>query len=71
MPNEPQLKDTNQKQYFMEHGTPMLMDYVVRELENKVKFLHDLILFLVIQSCYDLSTIKKDFFILVFCYVLI
>lgn len=35
MPNEPQLKDANQKKYFLEHGTPMLMDYVVRELEKK------------------------------------
>ncbi|KAK8736367.1 hypothetical protein OTU49_004963 [Cherax quadricarinatus] len=35
MPNEAQLKDTNQRQYFLDHGTPMLMDYVARELEKK------------------------------------
>lgn len=35
MPNEPKLKDTNQKDYFAKYGRPMLMDYVNRELEKK------------------------------------
>lgn len=35
MPNEPRLKDDNQQKYFLEHGRPMLMDYVTRELKNK------------------------------------
>ncbi|XP_042872845.1 galactose-1-phosphate uridylyltransferase-like [Penaeus japonicus] len=35
MPNEPKLKDTNQRDYFAKHGRPMLMDYVNRELEKK------------------------------------
>lgn len=39
MPNEPKLKDTNQRDYFAKHGRPMLMDYVNRELEKKVRFL--------------------------------
>lgn len=39
MPNEPKLKDTNQKDYFAKYGRPMLMDYVNRELEKKVRLL--------------------------------
>lgn len=35
MPNEPKLKDTNQKDYFAKYGKPMLMDYVNKELEKK------------------------------------
>lgn len=35
MPNEPKLKDTNQKAYFAKYGRPMLMDYVNKELEKK------------------------------------
>lgn len=35
MPNEPKLKDTNQKDYFAKYGRPMLMDYVNKELEKK------------------------------------
>lgn len=38
MPNEPKLKDTNQKAYFAKYGRPMLMDYVNKELEKKVRF---------------------------------
>lgn len=35
MPNEPKLKDTNQKDYFAKYGRPMLLDYVNKELEKK------------------------------------
>ncbi|KAK4320018.1 hypothetical protein Pmani_009087 [Petrolisthes manimaculis] len=35
LPNEPRMKDYNQRQYYLNHGTPMLMDYVVREMEKQ------------------------------------
>nr|CAD7572574.1 unnamed protein product [Timema californicum] len=34
-PNEPRIKDFHQKEYFKEHGRPLLMDYVAKELEKK------------------------------------
>ena len=41
MPNDPKLKDENQRKYYAEHGRPMLLDYVTKELEKKVS-LHSL-----------------------------
>ncbi|CAE1228540.1 galT [Acanthosepion pharaonis] len=35
IPNEPAVKDKTQKSYFKEHGSPLLVDYVNRELEHK------------------------------------
>lgn len=42
LPNEPRIKDINQREYMEKYGRPMLMDYVERELKAKV----DNILFL-------------------------
>lgn len=36
MPNEPQVKDINQRNYYEKHGRPLLMDYLELELEKKV-----------------------------------
>lgn len=38
LPNEPRVKDLNQRQYYLEHGTPMLMDYVAREMKKQVQY---------------------------------
>ncbi|XP_071844567.1 galactose-1-phosphate uridylyltransferase-like [Apostichopus japonicus] len=35
MPNEPRIKDTNQRNYFQKHGKVLLVDYVNLELERK------------------------------------
>lgn len=35
LPNEPRVKDVNQREYFEKYGRPMLMDYMARELDNK------------------------------------
>ncbi|KAF2357078.1 Galactose-1-phosphate uridyl transferase class I [Trinorchestia longiramus] len=35
IPNEARVKDEKQKKYFEQHGRPMLMDYVDKELEKK------------------------------------
>merc|ERR1711974_574400 len=40
LPNEPQLKDLHQKEYFNKHGTPMLMDYVNKELSKKERLVY-------------------------------
>lgn len=37
LPNEPRIKDINQREYLEKHGRPMLMDYVDRELKAKVR----------------------------------
>ncbi|XP_046387430.1 probable galactose-1-phosphate uridylyltransferase isoform X2 [Ischnura elegans] len=34
-PDEPRIKDLHQRSYFERHGTPMLCDYLQRELEKK------------------------------------
>lgn len=44
LPNEPRIKDINQREYMEKYGRPMLMDYVERELKAKV----DNILFLTV-----------------------
>lgn len=36
LPNEPRIKDINQREYLEKYGRPMLMDYVERELKAKV-----------------------------------
>lgn len=36
LPNEPFIKNINQKEYLEKYGRPMLMDYVERELKAKV-----------------------------------
>ena len=41
LPNEPNKKDVNQKEYFAKHGRPMLMDYVNKELDKKVFCAHN------------------------------
>ncbi|XP_063233855.1 probable galactose-1-phosphate uridylyltransferase isoform X2 [Bacillus rossius redtenbacheri] len=35
LPNEPRVKDSNQREYFRRHGRPLLLDYVSRELERR------------------------------------
>lgn len=35
LPNEPRIKDIYQKSYYEEHGRPLLMDYVEKELQKK------------------------------------
>ncbi|XP_001943396.2 probable galactose-1-phosphate uridylyltransferase [Acyrthosiphon pisum] len=37
LPNEPRIKDINQREYLEKHGRPMLMDYVDRELKAKIR----------------------------------
>ncbi|MCL4130019.1 UNVERIFIED_CONTAM: hypothetical protein GTU68_038124 [Idotea baltica] len=37
MPNEPRIKDLNQKEYYDKYNRPMLIDYVANEIENKVR----------------------------------
>ena len=37
LPNEARVKDHYQRQYLLQHGRPLLLDYVKQELENKVK----------------------------------
>jgi galactose-1-phosphate uridylyltransferase (family 1) len=39
VPNEARLKDDCQRQYLRDHGRPLLMDYVQRELDQKVSFM--------------------------------
>jgi len=34
-PNEPKVKHDYQKEYYLKHGRPLLMDYVERELQRK------------------------------------
>ena len=36
LPNDPKVKDLNQKQYYEKYGRPLLMDYMQKELEKKV-----------------------------------
>lgn len=36
LPNEPRIKDEKQRDYYTNHGRPMLLDYVNRELEKNV-----------------------------------
>jgi len=35
LPNEARVKDHYQRQYLLQHGRPLLLDYVKQELENK------------------------------------
>lgn len=35
LPNEPMVKNRTQKQYYTKHGTPMLVDYVKKELQKQ------------------------------------
>ncbi|XP_036355653.1 galactose-1-phosphate uridylyltransferase isoform X2 [Octopus sinensis] len=37
IPNEPAVKDNTQRKYFNKHGSPMLVDYVKRELDAKLR----------------------------------
>ncbi|CAI6362214.1 unnamed protein product [Macrosiphum euphorbiae] len=37
LPNEPRIKDINQREYLEKYGRPMLMDYVDRELKAKIR----------------------------------
>ncbi|XP_050535572.1 probable galactose-1-phosphate uridylyltransferase [Daktulosphaira vitifoliae] len=41
LPNEPHIKDINQKNYFVKYGRPMLMDYVERELKAKERIVYE------------------------------
>uniref|UniRef100_H2ZI71 Galactose-1-phosphate uridylyltransferase n=1 Tax=Ciona savignyi TaxID=51511 RepID=H2ZI71_CIOSA len=34
LPNEPRVSDNNQKKYFVKYGSPMLVDYAVRESKS-------------------------------------
>ncbi|WP_294902533.1 galactose-1-phosphate uridylyltransferase [Tatumella sp. UBA2305] len=34
LPNEAQREDTHQRRYYQQHGTPMLLDYVAKELAD-------------------------------------
>lgn len=36
-PNEPQIKDKYQKEYFQKYRKPLLMDYIEKELKEKVR----------------------------------
>lgn len=36
LPNEPAAKDKMQREYFEKHKSPMLVDYVNREIEKQV-----------------------------------
>ena len=38
IPNEPQIKDVHQKQYYAEHKVPLLVEYAKMEAEKKVGF---------------------------------
>ncbi|CAL4170752.1 unnamed protein product [Meganyctiphanes norvegica] len=40
LPNEPRMKEIHQKEYFSKHGTPMLMDYVNKELNKKERLIY-------------------------------
>uniref|UniRef100_A0A0A9X1B0 Galactose-1-phosphate uridylyltransferase n=1 Tax=Lygus hesperus TaxID=30085 RepID=A0A0A9X1B0_LYGHE len=35
IPNEPRTKDIKQREYYEKHGTPMLLDYVKKEMESQ------------------------------------
>ncbi|KAF4533516.1 hypothetical protein B566_EDAN001001 [Ephemera danica] len=37
LPNEPRIKNETQRKYWVKHGRPMLHDYIVLELEKKVR----------------------------------
>lgn len=37
MPNEARVKDFFQMEYYKKHGKPLLLDYVERELQKRVK----------------------------------
>jgi len=36
LPNEPRIKDINQREYLEKYGRPLLVDYIERELKAKV-----------------------------------
>ncbi|XP_039278706.1 probable galactose-1-phosphate uridylyltransferase isoform X2 [Nilaparvata lugens] len=57
LPNEPRVKDVQQKEYYIKYGTPLLMDYATRELQNKVRLENTMPNILCIFHISDLQSI--------------
>ena len=65
-PNEPRIKDANQLKYFEKHNSPMLMDYVIKEIEKKVNWQ-----LIYKRTLYNIYYIKNDQIIFLTMYVTI
>ncbi|CAH1164689.1 unnamed protein product [Phaedon cochleariae] len=41
LPNEPRIKDTNLRDYYQKHQTPMLIDYANKEIQKKERIVYE------------------------------
>lgn len=62
LPNEPKIKEENQKKYFKNYGRPLLMDYMSKELEKQVKKIIIILdaCFAMFFSCYQVQVFDEE-----------